>query len=357
MGPVDRLEGALDDRLGGAGAHAAAGGALAEQERERVHQHRLAGAGLAGEDVEAGSEGEGDVGDRRRGRGRGARRALTIASRSERSPQCSFCRIRPKKPSPPSRIRQTRWSARRTSSTRPARAWLPTWPSTDTSRSSAQPTIGSITMPYVAGTTSGRTARVCAHDRRDDHRLDAGHHDRPAGAERIRGGAGRRGDDDAVGAVGPDVLALDVDVDPDHARDAALVHHDVVQRDRCRRARSRPSRLRSTATSARRGSVTYRPATSASSAGSSVSRVAVVQEADPAEVDAEDGISRAAEEPRAAEQRAVAAEGEQGVELDALEVEAARRPQNGAEPRLAVERDAAGGRLRGQRARAPSELG
>ena len=60
---VDALERALDDRLGRAGPHAAAGRPLAQQQRERVHQHRLAGAGLAGEHVEAGAELEGDIGD------------------------------------------------------------------------------------------------------------------------------------------------------------------------------------------------------------------------------------------------------------------------------------------------------
>ena len=60
---VEALEGAFDDRLGGAGTNAAARGPLAEEKSERVDEHGLAGAGLTGEDVEAGAEVEGDVGD------------------------------------------------------------------------------------------------------------------------------------------------------------------------------------------------------------------------------------------------------------------------------------------------------
>jgi hypothetical protein len=44
----------------------------------------------------------------------------------------------------------------------PGASVVPVCPSNDTSRSSAHPAIGSMTMRYVAGTTRGRTASVCA---------------------------------------------------------------------------------------------------------------------------------------------------------------------------------------------------
>ena len=61
-GRVDSLEGALNHRLGGARAHAAAGRALPQQQGESVDQHRLPCPGLAGEHVKP-AELKGDIGD------------------------------------------------------------------------------------------------------------------------------------------------------------------------------------------------------------------------------------------------------------------------------------------------------
>ncbi len=90
---VDRLEGALDQRPRGARPDRAAVAPGAKQQGDGVHQQRLAGAGLAGEDVEAGAELErhvvdgGEVADPELGD------HFTV-SRSSRSPQCSFWRMR-----------------------------------------------------------------------------------------------------------------------------------------------------------------------------------------------------------------------------------------------------------------------
>ncbi len=79
----------------GPGADLGAVGAGPEQERDGIHQHGLAGPGLAGEGIEAGAEGERHVrdGDQIADPEFGDHRT---ASRSERSPQLSFWRMRVK---------------------------------------------------------------------------------------------------------------------------------------------------------------------------------------------------------------------------------------------------------------------
>ena len=67
-------------------------------------------------------------------------------------------------------------------------------------------------------------------DRRDQHGVDRGHHDGPVGREVVGRGAGRRGEDDAIGAEGGDGLAVDLDGEVGHARDGPLGHHHVVER-------------------------------------------------------------------------------------------------------------------------------
>ena len=56
-----------------------------------------------------------------------------------------------------------------------ARAWSPVWPSNETSRSSAQPGIGSIVMTLVGRTHERAHRERVGADRRDRDRLDAGH--------------------------------------------------------------------------------------------------------------------------------------------------------------------------------------
>ena len=53
------------------------------------------------------------------------------------------------------------------------------------------------------------------------------------------------------------------------------------------------------------------------------------EEADPAEIDAEDGGLAGAEQPGAAEEGAVTAEGDERVEIDAVSKSGISRPQNG----------------------------
>src|SRR5437588_11690085 len=151
------FEGALDHGLLSTGTDDVARGALAQQQGQGVHQHRLARTGFAGEDVQARSKREGDVGDD----GEVADPQLRqhyLRSRSERSPHCSFLRIRAKKPSGPSRTSSTGCSARLTTSRSPACMVVPTWPSKDTSTSSVHGGIGSTVTLAWDGTTSGRTA-------------------------------------------------------------------------------------------------------------------------------------------------------------------------------------------------------
>src|SRR2546427_10418203 len=151
---------AFDHGLWRAGAHDIGRGALAEQQGEGVDEHGLAGAGLAGEDVQAGDEGERDVGDD--GKIADAQlRQHYLRSRSERSPHCSFSRMRAKKPSGHSRTSTTGRLARFTTRRSPGCIVGPTCPSNDTSTSSVQGGIGSTATSAWDGTTSGRTARGC----------------------------------------------------------------------------------------------------------------------------------------------------------------------------------------------------
>jgi heat-inducible transcriptional repressor len=59
---------------------------------------------------------------------------------------------------------------------------------------------------------------------------------RPAGGQRIGGGAGGRGDDQAVGALAGDEVAVDLDPQFDHAGGGAAVDHHVVHGQRLEHA-------------------------------------------------------------------------------------------------------------------------
>ena len=68
--------------------------------------------------------------------------------------------------------------------------------------------------------------------RRDRHHHPAGDarmQDRPAGRERVRGRAGRRADDQAVGAQVGDEIAVDLDLQLDHAGGGAAADDHVVE--------------------------------------------------------------------------------------------------------------------------------
>ncbi|MNJ39114.1 hypothetical protein D3C77_339790 [compost metagenome] len=66
--------------------------------------------------------------------------------------------------------------------------------------------------------------------RHDDDGIELGVHDRPARRQRVGGRAGRGGDDQAVGFLAADELAIDVDLEFDHPRRLARVQYHVVER-------------------------------------------------------------------------------------------------------------------------------
>ena len=220
--------------LAGAGTDAAAGRPLAEQQRERIHQHRLAGAGLAGEHVEAGAELEGDVGDG--GEVADAELGEHPAADPSRLAAGQIAPVQllphPAEESVPAEPDQADPMVRAAHVHALARRQRAAGLAVERDQQIVGPARHRLDHDPVGGRHDQRPdGERVRRDRRDDDRLDAGHHDRPAGAQAVGGRAGGRGDDDAVGAVGADVLALDEDVDPHHAGDAALVHRDVVHRE------------------------------------------------------------------------------------------------------------------------------
>ena len=82
--------------------------------------------------------------------------------------------------------------------------------------------LGALAVDVVAETT--RACRLYV-----DGGVDAGHDDGAVGGEVVGGGAGGGGDDDAVGAEGGDELAVDFDGEVAHAGDGAFGDDDVVE--------------------------------------------------------------------------------------------------------------------------------
>jgi hypothetical protein len=74
--------------------------------------------------------------------------------------------------------------------------------------------------------TDGEQVRT---DGSDQHGVDTGHDDGAVGGEVVGGGAGGGGDDDAVGAEGGDGLLVDLDGEVAHAGDGAFGDDDVVE--------------------------------------------------------------------------------------------------------------------------------
>ena len=127
VGRVDRLEGALDHRLGRARPDAAAVGPLAQQQGERVHQHGLPAPVSPVSTLRPGPSCRVTSAMVARSRTRSSviirLGDLGLVSR-RRSPQWSFWRIRVKKPSPPRRIETDPVIGAGTRPPfRPARAW------------------------------------------------------------------------------------------------------------------------------------------------------------------------------------------------------------------------------------------
>ena len=69
-------------------------------------------------------------------------------------------------------------------------------------------------------------------DRGEHHDVELGLDHRAAGRQRVGGGAGRGGDDEAVGGVARDLLIADKDLDIDDLRRCRLLDNDLVQRGR-----------------------------------------------------------------------------------------------------------------------------
>src|SRR6185503_13466105 len=86
-------------------------------------------------------------------------------------------------------------------------------------------------VAYAHG-TRGKRVRIERHERERRHRRMQ---DRALRRERIGGGAGGRGDDDAVGAQRVDELAVDRELELDQAALRTLADHRLVERDGAQR--------------------------------------------------------------------------------------------------------------------------
>ena len=81
----------------------------------------------------------------------------------------------------------------------------------------------------VAGNDDGANGEQVGADGRDQHGVHVRHHDGAVGRQVVGSGAGGRGDDDAVGAEGSDELLFDFDREVTHAGDGAFGDDDVVE--------------------------------------------------------------------------------------------------------------------------------
>jgi hypothetical protein len=80
-----------------------------------------------------------------------------------------------------------------------------------------------------AGGDDGPDGQQVRTDGSDQQGVDAGHDDGAVGGEVVGGGTGGGGDDDAVGAEGGDELAVDFDGEVAHASDGALGDDHVIE--------------------------------------------------------------------------------------------------------------------------------
>ena len=152
-------------------------------------------------------------------------------------------------------------------------------------------------------------------DRRHDDGIDGRHDDRSAGRHRVRRRAGGRADDDPVGRVLRDFIPVDRDFEPHDARDAALVHHNVIEDERLldsTRLRALPHDRRLQRESWLGGIGLPRDRIERP-----VERVRTCsrQESDATQVQTEDRRVGPVQEPGASEQSAVAAKRDQTIEF------------------------------------------
>jgi len=81
----------------------------------------------------------------------------------------------------------------------------------------------------VAWDDDGADGEQVGTDGGDQHSVNAGHDNGAVGGEVVGGRAGWGGDDDAIGAEGGDELIIDLDGEVSHAGDGALRDDDVVE--------------------------------------------------------------------------------------------------------------------------------
>ena len=160
----------------------------------------------------------------------------------------------------------------------------------------------------LSGNTIGRFDSACGAIGTSTQPCELGMQDRPAGRQRVGGRAGRRGDDQAVGAQ---LVVHEMAVDRRSRSSTmpasrAAADDDVVERERVEDRLAVAHRPRLRAWSALLGS--YSPASIGASAVSKSPERDVGDEAEPALVDADERRVVRRELARDAEHRAVAAE-------------------------------------------------
>ncbi len=159
--------------------------------------------------------------------------------------------------------------------------------------------------------------------RRDEQRVERGKEDRTAGRQRVRRGTGGRADHHAVGGVAGDGLLVGRHAQRDDAGEAALVEDHVVEGEPVLPRFAGGIEDEGVERDARLHGVV-----AVGEAGER--RLELIglrdgEEAQPAQVHAEDRHLAGLEQARAAEQRAVAAQGEQGIERRRIVERRARR--------------------------------
>ena len=149
--------------------------------------------------------------------------------------------------------------------------------------------------------------------RADEYRLERRVHHGTARGQVVRRGAGGRGDHHPVGGVAGNGFAIGDHAHGHHAREPALVEHDVVQRPPLRALDTEDVAHARIEGHARLDDVL--PGHEPPERLLHLVGGAAGEEAEPPEVDAEDRRRMVLHDARGAQQRAVAAEGEHGVHL------------------------------------------
>ena len=153
--------------------------------------------------------------------------------------------------------------------------------------------------------------------------------DRATGRQGVRGRAGGRGHDQAVGGVGGEEGAVEVHPQAHGVAHRGLLEHRLVERDRRRPDRARPSARSTRTASSIRSSTSASPAEPAGERLLPVGGVDLGEVAELADVDPDDRHVVRGDEVDRAQHRAVAAEAQDHV---GLEHRAARTPRPPSRP-------------------------